>query len=151
MKRKGSSELVTSLLVILSIIILLIVAINSLGSMNIINEMDQVERQALVSIEVSGELSASDIDLIKSEITKIVKRTGIDEGEVFSADGTYGVYLVDKDGNKRPFNSATGYTLGYGEVVYLCIKCRMKTNLLGGINNPYRTYYKIRGTVTKRL
>lgn len=145
-KNKGQTDLICSLIAITALIAILFLVTSTISRIQQITTVDQIARQAVITLETTGGLTTEQINNIENTL----KEKGL------SFTGTDGIHVVHLEGGKWT-NVPDGYTFKYGEDIGVRIECEIKTldydsskGMFGTItSNGYKKVTRLKTSITK--
>lgn len=156
-KKKGQSDLICSLFVLMALITILFLAVSTTQDISKVTLVDQVARQGIIKLETQGSLSKSQLDAIKNNLSASGLQFNNHAVTVNGASVKDGVYTAYKSGGKWKIDTGNTHIFQYGEEVGLYIQCQANTMKFGGnifgnslTKGNLTTITRLKASITKK-
>lgn len=157
-KKKGQSDLICSLFVVMALIVVLFLAVSTTQDISKVTLVDQVARQGIIKLETQGSLDNSQLGAIKSNLS--ASGLQFNDHHAVSVNGASvkdGVYTAYKSGGKWKIDTGNNHIFQYGEEVGLYIQCQANTMKFGGnifgnslTKGNLTTITRLKASITKK-
>lgn len=156
-KKKGQSDLICSLFVLMALITILFLAVSTTQDISKITLVDQVARQGIIKLETQGSLDNSQLSAIKNNLSASGLQFNNHAVTVNGASVKDGVYTAYKSGGKWKIDTGNTHIFQYGEEVGLYIQCQANTMKFGGnifgnslTKGNLTTITRLKASITKK-